>query len=50
MSRHLGLTGLAPDIVHQALSGTLPSMINLQALEEASTFLSWERQRQHLSL
>ncbi len=50
VSRHLGLTGLAPDIVHQALSGTLPSMINLQVLEEASAFLSWKRQRHHLSL
>lgn len=50
VSRHLGLTGLAPDIVHQALTGLLPARVSLHALEQASAFLSWERQRQHLGL
>jgi DNA invertase Pin-like site-specific DNA recombinase len=50
LSRQLPLTGLAPDILHRALSGTLPSSVTLYELEEASAFLSWHQQRSHLGL
>ena len=50
LSRHLALTGLAPDILHRVLTGNIPSAISLQDLMEASEYLSWERQRTHLGL
>lgn len=50
LSSHLALTGLAPDILHRALSGTLPSSATLRNLEEASGYLSWDLQRRHLGL
>lgn len=50
LSRQLPLTGLAPDILHRALSGTLPSTVTLHGLEEASGYLSWNQQRTHLGL
>jgi len=50
VNKQLLLTGLAPDILHRALSGTLPSAIKLFRLYDAAEFLSWERQREFLSL
>jgi hypothetical protein len=44
------LLRLAPDIIHRALSGTLPSAIKLNRLAEAAKCLSWDKQRQYLGL
>lgn len=50
LAKQLTLTGLAPDIIHRALTGTLPSAIKLNRLTEAAKYLSWEKQRQVLGL
>jgi hypothetical protein len=50
LRHHLTLIGLAPDIVQRALTGTLPSVITLDRLQEAAESLSWDRQRELLAL
>src|SRR5690606_26300976 len=48
--RQLALTRLAPDILHRALTGTLPSAIKLNRLSDAANYFGWDRQRQELGL
>lgn len=49
--RHiLKLINLAPDIIHQALAGTLPTYITLNALIKAAQTLDWKKQRTLLGL
>ena len=50
VTRQLMLLRLAPDIIHRALTGTLPSAIKLNRLAEAAESLSWEKQRKLLEL
>lgn len=50
LAKRLSLNVLAPDIVQQALSGTLPASVNLTRLYEAAEHLSWPQQRQMLGL
>lgn len=50
LAKRLLLNTLAPDIVHRALSGTLPTSVNLTRLHEAAEHLSWPHQRQMLGL
>jgi len=50
LAKRLSLNVLAPDIVHQALSGTLPASVNLTRLYEVAENLSWPHQRQMLGL
>jgi DNA invertase Pin-like site-specific DNA recombinase len=48
--KQLSLANLAPDILHRALSGTLPASIKLIRLYDAADFLGWDRQRAELGL
>jgi len=48
--RQMVLTRLAPDILHRALTGTLPSAIKLNRLTDAANYFSWDRQRRELGL
>jgi DNA invertase Pin-like site-specific DNA recombinase len=50
LRHHLTLIGLAPDIIQRALTGTLPSVITLDRLQEAAESLSWDHQRELLGL
>lgn len=50
VTKTLSLLRLAPDILHRALTGTLPPSIKLNRLTEAAKYLSWAKQRQLIGL